>query len=85
MEASALGSRGQEDADGLMVFINGWWEALPFTVPVAVVATQCRQIVCDTFDAARIGIIDDICGSRAGPSSSRDPLAARASRNTTSV
>ena len=54
MEASALGSRGQEDADGVMVFIDGWWEALPFAVPVAV-ATQCRQIVCDTFDAARIG------------------------------
>lgn len=40
-----------------MVFINGWWEALPFTVPVAV-ATQCLQIVCDTFDPARIGVID---------------------------
>ncbi|HUL99423.1 MAG TPA: hypothetical protein VLU24_08400 [Mycobacterium sp.] len=40
-----------------MVFIDGWWEALPFTVPVAV-ATQCRQIVCDTFDPARIGVID---------------------------
>ena len=40
-----------------MVFINGWWEALPFTVPVAV-ATRCRQIVCDTFDPARIGVID---------------------------
>src|SRR5271166_4060642 len=52
-----LDPAAKETPTGLMVFINGWWEALPFTVPVAV-ATQCLQIVCDTFDPARIGVID---------------------------
>jgi isoamylase len=44
--------------DDFLVFINGWWEALTFTMAAAV-STQCWQIVCDTYDPARIGVVVD--------------------------
>ena len=44
--------------DDFMVFINGWWEPLTFTMPAAV-STQCWQIVCNTYDPAHIGVVVD--------------------------
>src|SRR5271166_1836669 len=40
--------------DHFLVLINGWGEPLAFAMP-AEVSTRCWQIVCDTFDPARIG------------------------------
>jgi isoamylase len=38
--------------------LNGWWEPLTFTM-LAAVSTPCWQIVCDTYDPARIGVVVD--------------------------
>jgi isoamylase len=43
--------------DDFLMLINAWWEPLTFTVP-ADFAARRWDIVCDTYDPARAGAIN---------------------------